>query len=128
MHTISELLDAAKAGEGLTSDYKLALVFSTTSMSLISNYRNGRSAPDDAACIKLAAMARLDVGYVLACVHAHRAKSEETRQAWADVAAKFSCTPSGARRGPPALAPSLRKGATSTPPAPPRGPVLLHAA
>lgn len=89
MHTTHALLDAAKAAQGITSDYKLAMLLNATSTSVVSNYRLGRSNPDDATCVKLASLAGLDVGYVLACAHAQRAKDEVTREVWRSVAERL---------------------------------------
>lgn len=89
MHTTLQLLDAAKANSGLSSDYKLGIVLGLTSDSAVTNYRKGRSHPDDKIGRRLADLAGLDEGYVLACLHAERAKDDESRQVWQRIAKRL---------------------------------------
>lgn len=86
MHTTDQLLDAAKSAAGVTSDYKLGLLLKLSSDSAISNYRKGRSVPDDAVAERIADLAGLDVHYVLACVHSQRAKDAHTAAVWRGLA------------------------------------------
>lgn len=88
MHTTQQLLDAAKARQGLPSDYKLGVTLGLTD-SALSNYRKGRSHPDDLVGAKLADLAGLDAGYVLSCLHAERAKNDETRAVWTGIAERL---------------------------------------
>lgn len=90
MHTTEELLDAAKAAQGITSDYKLAMLLRATSTSVVSNYRHGRSHPDDKMAQRIAEAANMDAGYVAACIHAQRATDDEVRRMWEGVAAKLA--------------------------------------
>ena len=89
MHSTHQLLDAAKARSGLPSDYKLGIALGLTSDSAVTHYRKGRSHPDDKVGRRLAELAGLDEGYVLACLHAERAKDEESRQAWQRIAKRL---------------------------------------
>jgi hypothetical protein len=86
MHTTAELLDAAKSRIGITSDYKLAAILNVSGTATVTNYRKGRSHPDDMICARIADMAGLEAGYVMACVHAQRAASPEVRRVWEGVA------------------------------------------
>lgn len=88
MHTTDELLEAAKRHSGLTTDYKLGMVLGLSN-SAVTNYRKGRSHPDDNVGRRLAELAGLDEGYVLACLHAERAKDDESRQAWQRIAKRL---------------------------------------
>lgn len=89
MHSTHQLLDAAKARAGLQSDYKLGIALGLTSDSAVTHYRKGRSHPDDKTGRRLADLAGLDEGYVLACLHAERAKDEDSRQAWQRIAKRL---------------------------------------
>lgn len=90
VHTTIDLLDAAKARQGVSSDYKLALLLHVKP-SAVGNYRHGRSHPDDEICGRLADLAGLDRGYVVACVHATRALgcSPRTYEVWFNVAGRL---------------------------------------
>ncbi|WP_129451978.1 DUF3693 domain-containing protein [Methylibium sp. Pch-M] len=87
--TVDELLDRAKAAVGVTSDYKLALVLGIEP-STIGHYRKRRSRPDDDVAAKLADLAGLDRGFVVACLHADRAPTASARSLWMEVAARLS--------------------------------------
>lgn len=84
----AHLLDAAKKRQSLPSDYKLGLTLGLSD-SALSNYRNGRSHPDDATASRLAELAGLDAGYVVACMHAERAKTQDARVLWRGIAARL---------------------------------------
>lgn len=85
----AELLDRAKACRGLRSDYALAKAAGFTTQQ-IGNYRSGRSAPGDAAAIKLAELAELDAGAVLAWMAAERAKTAAEREVWQKAASRLA--------------------------------------
>jgi hypothetical protein len=90
MHTTDQLLDAAKTAAGVSSDYKLGLLLKLSSDSAITNYRKGRSVPDDAVAGRLAEIAGMDVHYVLACVHAERSKDAKTAAVWRGLADRLA--------------------------------------
>jgi len=83
-----ELIDAAQAAQGLPSDYALAARLGTTRAAL-SSYRTGRSKPDDTTAAKLAEMAGLDPGQVIAWMHADRAKDPAARAMWESIAERL---------------------------------------
>lgn len=87
--TVDELLDRAKEAAGVTSDYKLALVLGIEP-STVGHYRKRRSRPDDDVAAKLADLAGLDRGFVVACLHADRAPTASARSLWMEVAARLS--------------------------------------
>jgi hypothetical protein len=91
MHTTQQILDLAKSNSGLASDYKLGVVLGVTT-SALSNYRHNRSSPDDSIGSKLAELAGLDGGYVLACLHAERSRDDQTRSLWRSVASRLAKT------------------------------------
>jgi len=86
--TTGEILDLAKQASGAPSDYKLALMLGIEP-STIGHYRKGRSRPDDDIAQRLADMANLDRGYVVACIHAERAGTATARELWERVAARL---------------------------------------
>lgn len=95
MLTTQELLDLAKLHSKLASDYKLGIALGLGT-SAISNYRHGRSKPDDQVGADLAKLAGLDAGYVLACLHAERAKDSAARTVWESVAQRLATTAAAA--------------------------------
>ena len=88
MITTHQLLDAAKAAAGISSEYRLCRTVGVSDQCL-RNWRLGRSSPDDERAARLAEMAGLDVGYVLASMAAERAKDEGLKAAWAGLAKRL---------------------------------------
>ena len=87
LKAINHYLDAAKARHKLPSDYALAKKLKVGG-SHISNYRSGRSRPDDAMAVHLARL--LDIGplEIIAAVHYHRASKlgdSEGKRLWKQV-------------------------------------------
>jgi hypothetical protein len=91
MLTISDLLSAAKRGAGIPSNYRLARVLGLTD-SGVQRWTSGRGVPDDAQAHRMAVMAGLDSGYVIASVRALREKDESLRAIWADMAERLLLT------------------------------------
>ncbi len=91
MLTISDLLSAAKRGAGIPSNYRLARVLDLTD-SAVQRWSTGRGVPDDAQARRMALMAGLDPGYVIAAVRALREKDEALRAIWADMAERLLLT------------------------------------
>lgn len=83
-----QLLDAAKAAQGLRSDYALAARMGI-SRSGVSGYRNGRSRPDDEMAARLADLAGLDPDATVAAMHAERAANEPERARWQRIAERL---------------------------------------
>lgn len=79
------LLDAALKAQGLPSDYALAARLGI-SRSAISNYRHGRSLPDDGLAARIAELAQLDPDAAVAAMHAQRAVSDAERARWQRIA------------------------------------------
>lgn len=84
MITTQGLIEAAKLNSGTPSYYRLARILDVSDQAL-TKWRNGHT-PDDSHASKLAEMAGLDIGYVLACMNAERAKDEGLKAAWAKAA------------------------------------------
>lgn len=84
MLTTAQLLDAAKRGQSITSDYRLCRVLGVTDHTLY-NYRHGRT-PADEQAVRLAAMAGIHPGFVLCCLGAERAKEESLKAIFLDSA------------------------------------------
>jgi hypothetical protein len=88
MNTTIEFLDAVKAKRGLASDYALANYLGE-SHQRISNYRVKRSFLDDSMAVKVAEALEIDPLYVIASVHAERAKKESEKKVWTDILEKL---------------------------------------
>ncbi|MBR8137220.1 helix-turn-helix domain-containing protein [Burkholderia cenocepacia] len=89
MNATCNYLDLAKQKLGVQSDYALAKALGLRTTA-ISNYRSGRNHFDDATAIKLAHAIGLQPAELLAAMQVERAKTEETRAAWADLLEKIS--------------------------------------
>lgn len=83
--TTNEFLDALKSLNNQASDYKLAQILEVKNPSAY-KWRAGKSFFDDLTCEKVAKLLNLPLPYVLACVHAERAKTESLRLAWQQAA------------------------------------------
>lgn len=81
MHTIQELLDAAKIHSSIKSDYRLAKVLEVTEKT-VANWRHGRSIPDEANAFLLAKWSGLDPFYVLACCKSVSSIPDESKSLW----------------------------------------------
>ena len=89
MFSIANLLERAKANANFESDYRLAKVLSIN-QSAISNYRVGRSWPNEKILAQLCALSGDDVGVIAAQVQAERAQSPEGKSMWMMVAARLA--------------------------------------
>lgn len=88
MHSVHELIDAARAHSKIQSDYRLAKTLEVT-VHTVANWRHGRSKPDDISAFKLAELAGLDPLYSLACVQAERATKADVKTLWLSMAKRF---------------------------------------
>jgi predicted transcriptional regulator len=88
MQTTKQLLDRAKKAQGIESDYKLSQVLGVV-QSAVTNWRSGRSSPDDVIAAKLAEMAGQDPLSVIAELHAARAKTPDAKQLWMRMATQL---------------------------------------
>ena len=118
MINIASLLDKAKVIHSLKSDYKLALVMGVQQSSL-RNYRTGKTLPDERVIGKICDLTGDDPGLLLAEIEAQRAKSDEARAMWTDIAKRLSAAAAVGILSASALAgPTL-------PPAPSTNPMYL---
>lgn len=85
MQTTQQLLDKAKKAQGIESDYRLSKVLGVVT-SAVTNYRTGRSHPDDAVAARLAELAGQNPSTVIAELHAERAKTPEVKKLWLRMA------------------------------------------
>lgn len=83
-----ELLDEVKSLKNIPSDFKLADFLEVKNQTLY-GYRSGKSLPDDEVCFRIAGATGRAPEYVIACIHAARAKTPHARTAWAHIAARF---------------------------------------
>ena len=89
MRTTIELLDAAKAKIGITSDYALAKALGV-SQPAVTGYRAGRRIFDDDTALAIAEILGVHPLQVIAAANAERAKTPEQRERWSGVMEKFS--------------------------------------
>lgn len=90
-----ELLDRAKSVAGDVSDYRLAQLLGVPATT-VSNYRVGRSRPENPISMRLADLCGLDPVEVVASVNLERAKSETDRELWEMILKR--CKPVKARK------------------------------
>jgi transcriptional regulator with XRE-family HTH domain len=82
MLTVQSLLAQAKARQGIASNYRLAKVLGAGE-NTVSNWSHGRRVPDDEMSVRLAELAELPPGKVLASMHALREpEGTPLRAAW----------------------------------------------
>lgn len=89
MLSTNELLDRAKAMNGVSSDYKLAQVLGVAKTA-ITNYRQGRSCPDDRVIKRLADLTGEDAGEAAVWMQIERARDDDARLLWRTVAARLA--------------------------------------
>jgi plasmid maintenance system antidote protein VapI len=85
MLTTAKLLEAAKKANNLPSNGALARILGVPDQTVY-RWNTGKNQPDDINAIRLAALAGLDPGEVLAALQAESAKDTETRKVWESVA------------------------------------------
>ena len=88
MFLIAQLLERAKLSANIESDYRLAKVLSIN-QSALSNYRGGRSYPNDKILSQLCALSGDDVAVMAAQIQAERAQSPEGKTMWQAIAARL---------------------------------------
>lgn len=85
---IVSLLDNAKVVHKLPSDYKLALVLGIDQKSL-RNYRDHKTLPDARVLVKLCELTGDDPAILLAEIEEQRAKTDEARALWHQIAQRL---------------------------------------
>lgn len=89
MKTSKEFLQEVKTRHHLPSDGQLAKILGHTRSS-ISLLMQGKNYLGDDTAMKVAELLNLDPAYVVACIHAERAKHEGERKLWERIAALAS--------------------------------------
>lgn len=87
MFSTVELLDAARRHQGDVTDYRLAKLLGKP-QATISNYRTGRTLPENPIAMRLAELAGVDPAAAVLAVNLERAKSEDERRVWEMLAAR----------------------------------------
>ena len=82
------LLAAAKAVQGITSNYRLARVLDVPERT-VQRWSTGRNLPANAYATRLAQLADLDPAEVVAAINAERAKDDATRSMWVGIAERL---------------------------------------
>lgn len=98
MDLIANLLDSAKAKAAIESDYRLAKVIGIT-QSAVSNYRMGKTMPDERVLSQLCALSGDDAAVMAAQVQAERSRTPEGKSLWSLVAARLQSDRRHAVRG-----------------------------
>lgn len=93
--TAGQFLDAIKRSQEFGSDYALAKHLGVR-QTVISNYRKGRSLPDEVMAVRIARELGLEAGYVLACIAAERTNDSGLKETWKDIAAKLGISSTAA--------------------------------
>jgi len=78
---LRNLLDQTKDALGISSDGALARALDVSKQS-VSDYYNGKRAPDDFACLKIAQATGKPLETIIATVRAESEKDEKRREAW----------------------------------------------
>lgn len=89
--TVSTVLDHCLSVSGLPSDYALSKRLNCPA-STISNWRAGRSLPDEKRCLQLAEIGGMDADLLAVKFNALRAQSEEGRTLWNRVAKRLAAS------------------------------------
>lgn len=94
MKTTVEFLNAVKAKHHLPSDGRLAVMLGLTRAS-ISRFQQGKDFLGDETAMKVADLLDIDPAFVVACVHAERAKRPEEKALWSSIATRASSIAAG---------------------------------
>lgn len=90
--TVNNVLDTIRERHGLKSDYAIHK-HTGIGLTVISNWRHGRSHPDEKMCAILAEAAGLDPLVLAASMQAQRSKTDEARSLWEMVAERLQMVP-----------------------------------
>lgn len=88
MLTTEQLLSAAKKAQGITSNYRLARVLGVPD-NTVYRWTSGGGLPDDSMCVRLAELAGLDAGQVVASIRAEREAAGPMHDFWAGLAKRL---------------------------------------
>lgn len=89
MHTTPELLDALARKLGGATDYRLSKILDTSSTSVVSSWRKGRSHLSPRYALKVALQLNWPAEYVLACVEHEREPAKDVKVIWARLARAY---------------------------------------
>lgn len=90
--TVETVLNRIQERHSLKSDYAISKL-TGLSTQVISNWRHGRSLPDEKMCGILAEAAGIDPLVLAASMQSQRSKTEEARSLWAMVAERLQMVP-----------------------------------
>ena len=88
MFSVADLLERAKAGGNIESDYRLAKVIGI-SHGTMTGYRSGKTKPDERVLEQLCALSGDDLAVLAAELQAERARTSEGKNMWLMVAARL---------------------------------------
>lgn len=89
MFSIPDLLDRAKRGAGVDSDYALAKLLGHKRQANVSNWRLGKAVPEAASLIDLCKLSGDDAAEVIIMVQAGSAANDEEASVWNSIHARL---------------------------------------
>lgn len=89
MKTTGDYLDAVKTVLKLPSDYALAKYWGVSKQD-VSSYRAGNRTLGEDRALAVAAILKIDPAEVLIASNAERAKTDQAKQVWNDIYARFT--------------------------------------
>lgn len=89
MKTTAQYLDDVKAALHLPSDYALAKYWGVSKQD-VSSYRSGNRTLGEERAIEVARILNIDPAEPLIASHAERAKSDQAKEVWTALYAKFA--------------------------------------
>lgn len=88
---VDKFLDRAKAAAHVDTDYKLAVkVLGYSQQSTVTNWRSGRSVPDERAIVKLCQLTGDDAVRVAVELQARRSANDDAAALWRQVAQRLA--------------------------------------
>lgn len=85
MKTTADFIEALKAKHSLKSNYAVAKFLGQTDTA-VARWSHGKGSFSDETAMQFADLLEIDPAYVVACMHAERAKREEEKKLWERIA------------------------------------------
>ncbi|MFA7399130.1 MAG: hypothetical protein WCZ98_01485 [Sideroxydans sp.] len=85
MKTTKDFIEMLKAKHGLKSNYAVAKLLNQTDTA-VARWAHGKNSFSDETAMQFADLLELDPAYVVACMHAERAKLDAEKKLWERIA------------------------------------------